>query len=201
MPSSHVRWGFTLVELTIVIGILVTLMAMGAVLAPGMLARSKRASTQAAVSALATAIAADGRSHFQIEVPGLDAARRVPAWDVNNDGWVDGDPTHGDQPHPDPQRAQAGEVEFPAAERTSILAHLPGYRGPVHGLSGLIIDDSRLDASGRPIDAWKRPLRILHRGASRAPAGAQTGRHFIGIYSCGPDGIDNDGGGDDIRSW
>lgn len=192
---------FTLVELTIVIAVLVTLMTLGAVIAPGMVARSQRASTQAVVSALAAAIAADGRTDFQIEVVGRDVARRVPVWDVNNDGWIDGDPTRGDQPHPDPQRAQAGEFEFSATERTQILAHLTNYRGPVHGLSGLIIDDARLDAAGRPMDAWKRPLRILHRGASRAPAGAQTGRHFIGIYSCGPDGIDNDGGGDDIRSW
>jgi hypothetical protein len=51
------------------------------------------------------------------------------------------------------------------------------------------------------VDAWGQPLHILHRSPSEAPAGTGRARHFIGIYSLGPDGLDQQGAGDDLPSW
>ncbi len=200
--------GFTLVELLIVIGVIITLMAIGAGVAPLVMKRSRIQSTLATVTALAASIETDGRVRFAIDDPALRAQqveRSVPAWDVNADGWVDGDPTILNAAHPDP--AGSG-TEFTAAQRTDIIDRLAGvvasgpYRGAVRGLADLTIASDQLDAGGRPVDAWGVPLRILHRGAAAAPSGAKAAsRHFIGIYSRGPDGIDAQGEGDDVRSW
>jgi hypothetical protein len=50
--------------------------------------------------------------------------------------------------------------------------------------------DDALDADGRVIDTWKHPLIYVAPGKIH-PGG-------VDLYSCGPDGKDDGGGGDDI---
>jgi RNA polymerase sigma factor (sigma-70 family) len=55
------------------------------------------------------------------------------------------------------------------------------------------LDTSRRDAQGALLDAWGNSYRYLSPGKhSKAP---------FEIYSFGPNGKDDDGGGDDIASW
>lgn len=185
------RHAFTVMELMLVLAVLGVIAGMSLAVGPMILGRSKVRSTQATIVALATAMEAAGEACRMVEVPGLGAAREVPAWDVNGDGWIDGDPGR-DAAHPDASRS--GEREWTDADRSGILAQLPGYRGAVAGLSTLSLPDGRIDAGRRPVDAWKRPLRVVLRQTS-------AGRRSLGIYSLGPDGVDQNGAGDDLHSW
>lgn len=185
------RHAFTVMELMLVLAVLGVVAGMSLAVGPMILAGSKVRSTQATIHALATAMETAGPPCRGVEIPGLGVAREVVAWDVNGDGWIDGDPER-DAPHPDPLRS--AEREWSDADRAGILAHLPGYRGAVHGLTTLSLPDERIDAGRRPVDAWRRPLRVAVR---RDPAG----RRSLGVYSLGPDGVDQNGAGDDLHSW
>ncbi|MDA3960550.1 MAG: type II secretion system protein [Planctomycetota bacterium] len=187
--------GFTLVEMLVVITVLVALGSMSLWIGPKMIDKGRHDGSQATVLAVATAIGNDGRSHLDLYQASLGGSVLLPAWDLNNDGWLDGDPSI-NAAHPDPSTSTS---EFDAA--TLAMAATLSYRGPIHDLATLTLPDRRLDAGARILDGWQRPLRIMHRGAAAAPAGAGTGRHFIGIYSLGADGIDQAGAGDDVTSW
>jgi hypothetical protein len=54
-------------------------------------------------------------------------------------------------------------------------------------------DRSRLDKDGRICDPWGQPYRFLEP--------ARYGQALFDLYSFGPNGKDEDGGGDDIASW
>ncbi len=186
--ATTLRPGFTLIELMVVMGVIAALAGLSVAVMPMVSERSAANATQAVVAAVATAIAADGRSHFPFYDASLAASRLLPAWDVNGDGILDGDPTQGEF------AAEPGIL-------ADVLPALPDYRGAVLGLTAVELPEARIGAQGRITDGWGEPLRIMHRGASEAPAGVGTTQHFLGIYSIGPDGVDQEGAGDDLRSW
>lgn len=52
--------------------------------------------------------------------------------------------------------------------------------------------DRDLDADGNVLDPWGRPLRYSDQPRGKSP---------LALWSVGPDGIDQDGEGDDVCNW
>lgn len=98
-------------------------------------------------------------------------------WDFNQDGILDGDP----QQDPD----------FTTADRSAAAS--AGYPGTL-GLLTWAPSQGQITAEGRLKDTWGRPLRIEF---SRERYGADG----IGVWSDGPNGINEFGGGDDLVGW
>lgn len=162
--------GFTLVELMLVIAIIAALMGLSLPLF-GMVRNGARAkSTASLVQALAGAIA----THPRGTTLRLDSGGTRYLWDFNADGILDGDPARDDH--------------FDAAARNQ--AQAASYSGPA-AMLGVAIPAAHLDAQGRIIDGWKRPLRLRH-SPDYGPIG-------VGVWSCGKDGAS--GTADDVTSW
>ena len=68
-----------------------------------------------------------------------------------------------------------------------------GYRG-FAGQGRDKLPRSAIDIHGRPIDAWRRPLRLRISQERFPPSG-------VGVWSDGRDGKPEEGSGDDITSW
>lgn len=167
------RRGFTLIELLIVLAIIAALLGLGWPAVQALRERQAQERTLVTVRLVATAIA--GYRGGLIEVPAPDGGTAAvrPLWDFNRDGLIDGDP--------------ALDEGFAAADRAAAAA--AGYRGLL-AHTGLVLPSVTVDAQGRVVDAWRRPLRLL-RDADRA---ARTG-----VWSAGRDGRSDTT--DDLRSW
>lgn len=178
--------GFSVIELLIVIGIIVALMAITFPIVARITGSSEKQGTEALLRAVSTAIGNDTQRTVTVSVPTADRGRLGVSnadglivrryWDFNNDGILDGDPRR------DPA----------FAEKDRDLATLAGYTGAAarmsEGLRG-----SNLDSAGRIVDAWKNPLRIDFGGKDKS-----YGAHQFRVSSDGPDGIASNA--DDISS-
>lgn len=180
--------GFTLIEILIVIVVIMILASMGIAAWTGVAAQARRSATRVAVLAVATAIERQDRRQI---VGGSGATTQLfPAWDLNGDGFVDGDPArHGTKP------LQPGIPEFTPAEIT--IAEGAAYHGLANESQGLSLAPRHLDADGHILDAWRRPLRIQWA----TPSQARFAGKIVGVWSMGKDGIDDAGANDDITSW
>ncbi|MDA3960496.1 MAG: type II secretion system protein [Planctomycetota bacterium] len=181
---------FTLIEMMVVMAVIAALAGISIAVLPNITKGNQVKVTKALVIAVAAATEAYGASHHQIYDTSIKQFRQLPAWDIDADSILDGDPARG---------------EFNASFRAGDLILIPDYPGALLGLNTLQVPDNRVNELGRITDSWGQPLHIVHAGPGSAPAGADTGRHFIGIYSLGPDGEDDTsavtGDDDDIRSW
>ncbi|MBA3683692.1 MAG: type II secretion system protein [Planctomycetes bacterium] len=176
--------GFTLIEMLIVLGVIAALIGMAIPLASYTRDRANSSATESLVRALATAISGHQAKVLSIDevLPGgAHRLRTLQLWDVNGDGLVDGDPQA-------ENAVLAPSAQYPAPIISS------GYRGAMRTLNPAVPRRLLDTATDRPIDAWKRPLRIgFAAGVYRS--------HRFGVWSAGRDGVDTTSDGDDIRSW
>ncbi len=98
-------------------------------------------------------------------------------WDLNHDGVLDGRPS------------VIGDEGSDGGFSAELIAS--GYQGPVAMLQP-VLKKYDVNASGQVVDSWGHPLRIAY-------AAQIYGSADFGVWSCGPDGIDQTG--DDITSW
>lgn len=177
--TTH-RTAFTLIELLVVISIIAALMAMTVLGIGAFTSRDRVDRTQGVINSLASAMASYSGGQTALQVGGQ--ARSL--WDVDGDGFLDG------RPSDDPA--------FTASLRNQVAA--VGYRGPASHLD--VPDRHRDPATGQPIDAWGKPLRLITAGMtyrSNELSGDMLGGSMIGLVSDGPDeAYETD---DDITSW
>lgn len=58
-----------------------------------------------------------------------------------------------------------------------------------------------LNDKGEILDPWGRPFVYVNNLDKSAPPGWKARTKLVDLYSFGPDGKDNQGGGDDIKNW
>lgn len=119
-------------------------------------------------------------------------------------------PTRKGDPEPDPagscKRLVEGLIHAVQAHDDHLGTYPPsGNRGLVEALSRKKPDGApyfafALDAEGRVIDPWGRPLLYVNNVDGSAPAGWPRFEPYA-VYSTGPDGRDDQGKGDDVASW
>lgn len=86
---------------------------------------------------------------------------------------------------------------YPPSGNASLVGALSRKR---EGAVNFAFPAGTLDAEGRVVDPWGRPLVYINNLDGTAPAGWPRFEPF-GIYSLGPDGRDGQGSGDDVVSW
>ncbi len=182
--------GFTLIELLIAMVIIAALSGLGFAGYSAVVKRARIDGTRTVVLAVSTAIQRHDRQ--DLAVPVLTGAnwrtivRR--AWDLDDDNVLDGDPSL------DPKEPLNPAVdEFTAAEKAEATS--AAYRGLVAESPNLSLPPRHVDAGKHVLDAWRKPLRIDHGDSERF-----SGSRF-GVWSTGPNGVDESGDGDDIASW
>lgn len=167
------RSGFTLIELLIVVLVVLVLAGMGIPAWNAVAKRARIGATRNLIAAFAAAIQRDPQPALVVGV-GPQSRVREP-YDFNRDGILDGRPDL-DPGFTGSYRDEAREVDYLGAVATARIS----------------LPRNQLDPAQRPLDGWKRPLRI---GFATGVYGANR----FGIWSTGPDGVD--GNGDDLRSW
>lgn len=189
--GTAARRAFTLVEIMVVLTILAALMAMGFGGFRHLRENAGRDATRALVEAVANGIAARGP---ELSVRSGATVRSLAIWDVNRDGFIDG---------------QGLDISGVTDGALLIAA---GYAGLTPDV--VEIPERFRDAQGRPIDAWKRPLRYAYAPNRRDATGAyvrdvshlfathrdgadahdklaeRLGSKGFVVWSAGPDGID-----------
>jgi len=85
---------------------------------------------------------------------------------------------------------------FPASGNANLVKAMNAKMST--GAPYCLIPGSELNEKGEVIDPWGRA--IVYRVVSNAPSMNPNDRLFE-LYSLGPNGRDEGGGGDDVRSW
>lgn len=222
--------GFSLVELLVVIGIIVGLMATFVVTGMGYYKRqATRGAAELQVQAIASAIAAYGTRYWAVNAYGATAGAptaNLLLWDLDRDDVLDGAQAHlraaaDDLPTSDLaawswldwKDASAGPPPLPGpgfARRYAGFVEMARFRHEQRDLA---------PGSGVLLDPWGRPYRIIvydpaartTGGAPRFPEGNPFGTAWCGVFSSGPDRrpfrtpddpvVPGDGIGDDVCSW
>lgn len=176
---------FTAIELMLVLAVIAALAGVSLPLLATVRRNSQVNATRSVVHALAATIANHPAKAWTVSEAdaGELRERSYRIWDVNRDGLIDGDPVLEDP-------------LLPAGNRYPVTIASSGYRGLVGMTKPALPKRFHDPRSGRPLDAWGRPLRIAY-------APLVYGSLGFGIWSAGPDGLDApvDERGDDIRSW
>jgi hypothetical protein len=167
--------GFTLIELLVVLSIIIFLAGMTVVGVMALLGGSDVARTEQQVRSIAAELV--GRPAV-IQIPSASGVHRSRRFgDLNGDGLIDGDP--------------ARDPAFSADDRA--LAKDANYLGYVLAVGSRGVASGLIDRdNGRPVDAWRQPLRLFHDPE-------KYGGSRLGVASDGPDGIPETA--DDITSW
>ncbi len=173
----------------IVIGVIALLVGIGIPTYRILQAQAQRRVSQGLVETVAAAVSSYGQLHFTLyeddNGDGVANRARYPAWDVDADGRLDGDIGADRFWRPPPALAASGG----ASQRAMIR-----YQGFV-ATANPALPRERIETSTRRVtDTWGRPLRIAY-------AIEVYGDRPFGIWSTGPDGLDQGGSGDDIPSW
>ncbi len=155
--GAHARNAFTLVEIMVVLTILAALMAMGFGGFRHLGKNAAKDATRAVVEAVANGIAARG-PELSVRVGVTMDIRSLAIWDVDRNGLIDG---QGVNLETMPNETLDWSLRF-ALRRT-------GYAG----LTADVVDIPKhfWDAQGRPIDAWKQPLRYAYAPNRRGAGG------------------------------
>ncbi len=196
--------GFTMVEMIVVISIIALMMAMMFPVMSSMRERSRVSGTATLVHAVVTTIVS--ASQQSLTVTESTGKRIYRIWDVNHDGLVDGSPA-------------LENTVLSAAEQYTAAVVASGYKG-LYAATGMSLPKRNFDeTTGRIVDAWRRPLRIVfsedvrygspptaHVAVTNATAFADPLKAAggIGVWSAGKDGADeklDDPAKDDIRTW
>lgn len=197
LHQSHafrIARAFTLIELLIVMTVIIALMAM---MLPAMNSYRERAAVrqnQALISSLVGAMNSFGVDTFFDPDPGPGQPHVYRAWYTAGDGFLDGDPAMDGWPNdPDLQAV---------LDRLLIGPEGIAYRGPARMLPIAISARHIEPETGRIIDSWGHPLRVLDPEAEGSPYDDSPLRGVIGIglWSSGPSG-DPDKLKDNIISW
>ncbi|MBA3683920.1 MAG: hypothetical protein H0W72_01565 [Planctomycetes bacterium] len=171
--ASAPRTGFTLLELLVVMLVIIALAGLGLATYTAVQTKAKIDASRMAVMAVSSSLARQLKSVVVCGSIANPTMRQY--WDWNGDTLVDG------APDLDPA--------FDVAARADATAN--NYLGTLAS-ARIAIPRGQVDAFQRPLDAWKRPLRI-------AIASNIYGASPYGIWSTGKDGID--GTADDLTSW
>lgn len=184
------RRGITLIEVLVVLGIIATLLAIGFPIYRSVHHKAQVDRSRGLIQSLAIAITSYQMNSIPLYIDddGDGVSQKVicRAWDVDQDGILDGDiPLRRYWASP----PAIGSING-AATRESLL-----YRGFLRSVQPEIAKSSVDTTSGRVIDSWKRPIRI-------AWASKVYGNVAFGLWSIGPDGVDSStASGDDVLSW
>ena len=191
--------GFTVIELLVVIGVAVAIM--GASIPAYQYVRRQAAidSTGTLVRAVATAIDAYGQRLRPVYGPSpTDPTVRVlvanlPMWDVDKNGILD-DSLGVDR--------DAALGSLPGNTQVANL-DMQGYAGFARSGAASVPDEAFDQATGRVVDKWGTPLRFRAgvTAAGVTSAARTYGGSWFGVWSCGPNTVDNGGEGDDVCSW
>ena len=216
-PARSSRYGFTVIELLIVIAVAIAIMGMSIPAYQYVRRKAAIDATRTLVSAVATAIDAYGQRVRPVYGPDRSdpttpnsAKRRIlvanlPMWDVDKDLIID------DNKGLDRDAALATllpQISSKIALGSTIAdLDMQGYAGFVGGSHASVPAQAFDASSGRIIDTWGTPLRFkagvtagsTSTSTSSAP-GAYAGAWF-GVWSCGPNTNDDGGNGDDVCSW
>lgn len=176
-----VHAGFTLPELMVVIGVIVTLMAVGFPAYRHLRERGQVKATETLVAGVATVLAGQ---QLTAQVPSRSASGRptpdaimvtIALWDVNADGVLDGNVVvggagAGSDPVLRADRPLYGARFANDADLGAALA-IAKYTGFVR-TAGFSAGAKALNAKGQVVDAWGTPLRYVYAPLVRGAGGA-----------------------------
>ena len=192
-PGRASRQAFTLIELIIVVSVIMALMAMMLPAVSSYRERAAARQTQALISSLVGAMNSHGTDTIRDPLTGTI----YRLWYVAGEGYLDGDPTAEEPPYSAALLEAMGR-----GDSTRESDQVMRYNGPARMLA-VAIPDRHIDSTtGRIVDAWGRPLRVLDPSLDDDPYEAEVLRGVVGIglWSAGPSG-DPQHLDDNIVSW
>lgn len=186
---------FTLLELLIVISVMTALMAMMLPAVSGYRERAAVRQNQALISSVVGAM----NSFGQDIIVDPHTGDVYQLWYITGDGFLDGNPEADDPPFSD---VLLGIMGHGPDARDPEDAPVMEYRGPARMLP-IAIPSRHIDKrTGRIIDSWDNPLRVLDPSSPDSPYGQDLANVVVGlgVWSSGPSG-DPQNTDDNIVSW